>query len=197
MVPLGMPSFPVLSTTRLRLRQFLPTDAPRIRELAGAEEVAAGTFLPHPYEDGTAAKWIADQQKNFESGAAVHFAVTLTQDGTMIGSVGLEIVAAHRHARLNYWLGRSYWNRGYATEAVRAVLLYGFERLDLNRIYAPHFSGNDASGCVLRKVGMTYEGRMREHYQRFGRFVDLELYGMLRQEFADSGSPSQAGATPR
>ena len=54
MVPLDMPSFPTLSTERLLLRQFLPTDAPRIRELAGAKEIAAGTLLPHPYEDGTA-----------------------------------------------------------------------------------------------------------------------------------------------
>ena len=165
--------------------------------LAGSKEVAAGTFLPHPYEDGTADEWIIDQQKSFESGTAVHFAIALAPDGTLIGSIGLEIAAAHRHARLNYWLGLSYWNRGYATEAVKAVLTYGFERLDLHRIYAPHFSGNDASGSVLRKVGMIYEGRMREHYQRFGRYVDLEVYGMLKQEFADRGSSAQAGETPR
>ncbi len=192
-----MPSFPILSTERLLLRQFLPTDAPRIRELAGAEAVAAGTLLPHPYTDGTAEEWIADQQKNFESGTAVHFAVALAPDSTLIGSIGLEIAREHRQARLSYWLGVDCWGQGFATEAVQAVLAYGFERLDLNRVYAPHFSGNDASGRVLRKVGMIYEGRMREHYLRFGRFVDLELYGMLKQEFADRSSSAQAGETPR
>lgn len=180
-----MPSFPTLSTERLRLRPFLPTDAPRIRELAGAQEVAAGTLLPHPYEDGTAEEWIATQHRNFESGTAIYFAVTLAPDQAVIGSIGLDIVPAHQHARLSYWLGAPYWNRGYCTEALAAVLGYGFRQLELNRIYSSHFLGNDASGRVLQKSGMTYEGRMREQYLRFGRFVDLELYGMLRHEFME------------
>lgn len=159
-------------------------------------EIAAGTFLPHPYEETFAIDWIAAQERHYAAGTAVHFAITLVQDGTLIGSIGLEIVAAHRHARLGYWLGVEYWRQGFATEAVRAVLAHGFERLDLNRIYAPHFSGNDASGRVLRKVGMTYEGRMREHYQRFGRSVDLELYGMLKREFL-AATPRPSAPPPR
>ncbi|MEY4527408.1 MAG: hypothetical protein RL768_1127 [Nitrospirota bacterium] len=191
-----MPSFPTLSTERLLLRQFLPTDAPRIRELAGAKEIAAGTLLPHPYEDGTAEEWIATQQKYFEAGTTLYFAITLTQGQAMIGSIGLDIVEAHRHARLSYWLGVPYWNRGYCTEAVAAVLSYGFRQLELNRIYSPHFLGNDASGRVLQKAGMTYEGRMREHYFRFDRFVDLELYGMLRRDFIQRNTESKSGTTP-
>jgi [ribosomal protein S5]-alanine N-acetyltransferase len=182
-----MPSFPTLRTERLLLRQFLPTDASRIQELAGVKEVAAGTFLPHPYEDGTAEEWITAQHRNFVAGTAMHFAITLALDQTVIGSIGLDIAQAHRHARLGYWLGITYWNRGYGTEAVKAALVYGFGQLDLNRIYAPHFLGNNASGRVLQKAGMIYEGRMREHYLRFGRFVDLELYGMLKQDFSDRG----------
>lgn len=180
-----MRSFPTLRTDRLLLRHFLPTDAPRIKELAGAEEVAAGTLLPHPYEEGMAEQWITNQQQDYEAGKSVHFAITLALDQTMIGSIGLDIAQAHQHARLGYWLGIPYWNRGYCTEAVNAVLGYGFKQLNLNRIYSPHFRGNVASGRVLQKAGMTYEGRMREHYLRFGRFVDLELYGMLRQDFTE------------
>lgn len=180
-----MTSFPTLRTDRLRLRQFLLADAPRIQELAGSKEVAAGTLLPHPYEDGTAETWIANQQKNFEAGTAVHFAIRLASDQAVIGSIGLDIAQAHRHARLGYWLGLSYWSRGYGTEAVKAVLAYGFGQLNLNRIYSPHFLGNDASGRVLQKAGMIYEGRMREHYLRFDRFVDLEVYGMLKREFME------------
>lgn len=95
----------------------------------------------------------------------------------------MAIAAEHQHARLSYWLGLSDWHRGYATEAVHAVLAYGFKQRQLHRIYAPHFLNNPASGRVLRKVGMTYEGRMREHYRRFGEYVDVELYGMLEQDF--------------
>lgn len=190
-----MPTFPTVSTARLLLRQFLPTDAPRIQELAGAKEVAAGTLLPHPYEDGTANTWIANQLRNFETGSSLYFAITMAQNGALIGSIGLEIAREHRQARLSYWLGVDYWRQGFATEAVNAVLAYGFERLDLNRIYAPHFSGNEASGHVLQKAGMTYEGRMREHYLRFGRFVDLELYGMLQRDFIQRSAESKSGTT--
>jgi RimJ/RimL family protein N-acetyltransferase len=180
-----MPDAPSLKTTRLLLRPFQRSDAPHVQRLAGAKEVAAGTFLPHPYEDGMAERWIADQERIHEEGTAVSFAITLADNATFIGSIGLNIVQSHRHARLGYWLGLPYWNRGYGTETVKAVLAYGFRQLNLNRIYAPHFLGNDASGRVLQKAGMTYEGRMREHYLRFGRFVDLELYGLLQRDFME------------
>ena len=180
-----MPDSLSLKTTRLLLRKFQLSDASDVQRLAGSKEVAAGTFLPHPYEHGMAEQWIADQEGAHERGAAVSFAITLADKATFIGSVGLDLVQVHRHARLGYWLGIPYWNHGYCTEAVNAVLRYGFMHLNLHRIYSPHFLGNDASGRVLQKVGMVYEGRMREHYVRFDRFVDLELYGMLRREFME------------
>jgi RimJ/RimL family protein N-acetyltransferase len=180
-----MPPFPELKTDRLLLREFQLSDAPDVQRLAGVKEVAAGTFLPHPYENGMAEQWIADQEQAHEGGTAVSFAITLAGDATFIGSIGLNMVPIHRHARLGYWLGVPYWNQGYGTEAVRAVLRYGFMQLNLHRIYSPHFQGNAASGRVLQKVGMTYEGRMREHYVRFGRFIDLELYGMLKRDFTE------------
>ena len=145
--------------------------------------VAAGTFLPHPYEHGAAEEWITSLQQSYEAGKLADFAVVLEAEDVLVGSIGLEIEAAHRHARLGYWLGTPDWNRGYATEAVSAVLAYGFTHLNLHRIYAPHFLNNPASVRVLQKVGMTFEGRMREHYVRFGQFVDVELYGMLKQDF--------------
>lgn len=180
-----MPNNPSLKTTRLLLRPFQLSDAPHIQRLAGAKEVAAGTLLPHPYESGMAGQWITDQERAHEKGTAASFAITLADQATFIGSISLDIVQSHRHARLGYWLGVPYWNQGYGTEAVRAVLRYGFLQLNLHRIYSPHFRGNDASGRVLQKVGMIYEGRMREHYLRFGQFVDLELYGLLQQEFIE------------
>jgi RimJ/RimL family protein N-acetyltransferase len=183
-----MTDFPTIATERLVLRQFQPADAEAVRCLAGAKEVAAGTFLPHPYEAGTAEKWIAGQQQDHEAGKALTFAIVLAGDQRLVGSIGMEIVAAHEHARLTYWLGFAHWNQGYCTEAVKALLEYGFTHLNLHRIYAPHFHNNPASGRVLRKVGMTYEGRMREHYIRFGQLVDVEIYGMLRQEFMNRRS---------
>jgi RimJ/RimL family protein N-acetyltransferase len=162
------------------------SDASDVRRLAGAREVAVWTLaIPHPYENGMAEQWIESQRKAMEDGKLVNFAITLAADEVLIGSIGMEIQDEHEHARLGYWLGVPYWNRGYGTEAVKAVLAYGFDTLHLHRIYAPHFSGNLASGRVLQKVGMRHEGRLREHYVRFGRRVDLELYGMLESDFRE------------
>lgn len=182
----AMGALPIITTARLILRPFEPADAEGVQSLASAKELAAGTFLPYPYQPGTAERWIAEQRDAGRAGTGATFAIVLAGEQRLIGSIGLDIVEPHRHARMGYWLGVAYWNQGYCTEAVRAVLRYGFIERNLHRIYAPHFKGNEASGRVLQKVGMTYEGRMREHYVRFDRYVDLELYGMLRQEF---GSP--------
>ena len=84
---------------------------------------------------------------------------------------------------MGYWLGLAYLNQGYGTEAVNAVLAYGFNQRHLHRIYAPHFLNNPASGRVLQKVGIMFEGRMREHYRCFGEYVDVELYAMLEQDY--------------
>ena len=170
-----MATFPTLRTDRLLLRQFQLNDAADVQCLAGAKEVAAGTFLPHPYTDGTAEPWIRSQQQDFEAGTLVNFAIVLPADHVLVGSIGLDNAAGNQHARMGYWLGVPYWNQGYGTEAVTAVLAYGFNQRHLHRIYAPHLLNIPASAWVLQKVGMMFEGRLREHYRCFGRYVDVEL----------------------
>lgn len=170
-------------TARLLLRPFQTTDAEAVHRLAGSQDVAAGTFLPHPMDRQAALSWITERVEDQTAGRGVTFAITLEESGEVIGAIGMEIVATHEQGLLSYWLGRPYWNRGYGTEAVSALVGYGFSSLKLHRIYAPHFHTNPASGRVLQKVGMTHEGRLREHYLCFGRRIDVELYGMLREEF--------------
>ena len=74
-------------------------------------------------------------------------------------------------------------NYGYATEAAREMLRYGFESLGLHRIFATCFPYNPASGRILKKLGMQYEGCQREHLSKWGQFVDSELYGILWREW--------------
>ena len=141
------PSEPIGSSSD----SFSRSDAADVQRLAGAKEVAAGTFLPHPYTDGTAEQWIRSQQQDFDAGTLVNFAIVLLTDHVLVGSIGLDIAAGHQHARMGYWLGVPYWNQGYGTEAVNAVLAYGFNQRHLHRISAPHFLNNPASGRVCRR----------------------------------------------
>jgi RimJ/RimL family protein N-acetyltransferase len=93
--------------------------------------------------------------------------------------VGLRVEPDHRRAELGYWIGVPYWGKGYATEAARALVQYGFETLQLHRIFASHFANNSVSAKVLRKIGMRHEGRQRGHILKWGEFLDIEMYGMV------------------
>ena len=176
---------PQLKTQRLLLRALRLADAPRVRRLAGERAVASTTVrIPHPYEDGMAEQWIHEQQRRYRSGQEVSFAIVLRSRICLIGSIGLRLNPQHCRGELGYWIGKPYWNRGYATEAAEAVLRYGFETLGLHRICAYHFRRNRASGRVLEKIGMIPEATLRQHVSKWGTFEDLEGYGILRSKYA-------------
>lgn len=175
---------PALLTTRLRLRPFAAADAAVVQRLAGEFAVADTTLsIPHPYADGVADAWLASLQDAFVQGRQAVFAITDRTTGELVGAIGLDLRWEHDRAELGYWIGRPFWSRGFATEAARAVLDYGFHALGLRRIHACHFARNPASGRVLTKIGMRHEGIARAHVVRWGRPEDLVQYGILREEF--------------
>ncbi len=174
---------PELETARLRLRGPRPADIDTIVWLGAERALAAGMLtFPHPYTRDDAEAWLARQAGGLARGDAVNFAVADRETDALIGAVGLHLDGDHRRAEMGYWIGKPYWNRGYATEAARAVVSYGFERLGLNRIQAAHFPRNPASGAVLRKIGMRCEGTLRQYYLKWGVFEDAVIYSMLRGE---------------
>ena len=169
----------ILKTTRLTLRPLALTDAPRVQHLAGAREVALNTLtIPHPYPDGAAEEWI----RRRVSGESPELAFAI-DDGELAGLVGLHVKRDDDIAEIGYWIGVPYWGRGYATEAAREVMRYGFEELNLNKIYAGYFKRNAASGKVLRKLGMTLEGTLRQHHKKWGEYVDVAFMAILRSEW--------------
>ena len=150
---------PTTSSDRLILRPFTLADAPDTHRMVADRDIASTTLLiPHPYEDGMAAEWIGTHQSKFEWGEQIIFAIVLRADGSLLGTITLRINQSDEHGELGYWIGKPYWNMGYATEATQAVIRYGFEVLGLQRIFAGHFTRNPASGRVMQKAGMTYEG---------------------------------------
>lgn len=183
------PPQPTLRGSRIALRPFAVEDAPDVQSLAGAREIAAATLtIPHPYEEGVAEEWIRTHAPAYATGDLAAFAV-VELSGQLVGAMGLAIKGTHRHAELGYWIGVPYWNRGYATEAGRTILRFGFEELGLNRIFAHHFVRNPASGRVMLKLGMRLEGRLRQHVRKWGEFEDLDEYGILASEWRAPGIP--------
>jgi [ribosomal protein S5]-alanine N-acetyltransferase len=175
----------MLTTTRLVLRPYSGADITELVPLIGTREVAATTGrIAHPYNEQHARDFLvmaSDPDK-------IWLAITLRSDGRQIGGVGLRVDRQHQHAELGYWLGVLYWGKGYATEAAAEMMRYGFEVLQIHRICASFFKGNQASGRILKKLGMIHEGCQREHIRKWDQFVDLELYGILRKDWQNSGS---------
>ncbi len=176
---------PVLTTARLVLRPMTASDGPDVQKWASDFEVADTALnIPHPYPDGLAEEWIAVHGRAWCEGSEAVFAITARADGTLMGAIGLAgIDSRHRHAEMGYWLGRPFWNLGIATEAARAVLGFAFGVLDLERVFAQYFARNPASGRVLEKIGMVYEGRLRAHVRQWGQPEDLVVCGVLRGEW--------------
>jgi [ribosomal protein S5]-alanine N-acetyltransferase len=175
-----MISPPTLETSRLRIRPYSDADIPELLPLIGTREVAATTLrIAHPYTKQDARDFFELAKEPDK----LWLAITLRADGKQIGGIGMRIEPQHRHAELGYWLGVAYWGQGYATEAAREMLRYGFEELGLHRIFATHFKHNAASGRILKKIGMHYEGCQREHLLKWGEFVDSEMYGILRRDW--------------
>ena len=86
--------------------------------------------------------------------------------------MGLGISRAHGKGELGYWIAKDDWNRGYATEAARAVVRYAFDELGLRRVHAGHLVRNPASGRVMEKIGMRREGVWRQHILKWGEPED-------------------------
>lgn len=172
-----------IETERLILRPFNLDDAPEVQRQAGNRAVADTTLnIPYPYEEGMAEAWIGTHKERFEDGKGVIFAVTLKDSGILVGSIGITN-KEHDRGEMGYWIGQPYWNKGYATEAAQAIITYGFEEFSLNKISATHLLRNPASGRVMEKAGMGYEGCSPQHVKKWGKYEDMVFYGFLGDDF--------------
>ena len=175
---------PTLTTERLMLRPFVDDDAFEVERLAGMREIADTTLnIPHPYPHGGAAAWIALHEPGWREGTSVTFAVVPRDTSKLAGAISLMIKREHRRAELGYWIAIDRWNRGYATEASRRVIDFGFETLGLHRIQSRHFLRNPASGRVMQKLGMQREGVERDWAIKWDRYETLALYSILEPEW--------------
>jgi RimJ/RimL family protein N-acetyltransferase len=177
---------PPLVTDRLVLRELRLEDARAVAERAGDRRVARYLIaVPTPYPVSLAARWISGRQ-SWWPGRGVTLAIARRDNpDDLLGTASLRRFLRDRRAELGYWLGADAWGRGYATEAAGAILDFGFRDLGLERIYAQVLEGNDASCRVLEKLGMINEGTRRRHVRKGRKLWDVDMFGLLRDEWED------------
>lgn len=160
------------------LRHFVQSDAARVQQLAGDRAVADTTAaIPHPYPDGMADAWIVTHAAERARGTQYAYAITRAEDGLLVGAIALRPVA-NEHENVGYWIGREYWNHGYATAATRAVVTLAFKCLDCHQITAAYLARNAASGRVLDKCELAIV--RRETHDHRGRAEAFCVRGITR-----------------
>ena len=174
---------PTIETERLILRPMRMRDAQDLFAYARDPQVSRHVLWDPHTSFSDSRQFLRGAIRQYRKGQPGSFAITLKGSGRMIGTVGFMWINLDYHsAEVGYSLSRDYWNQGIMTEALRAVVAFGFDTLRLNRIEAQHETDNPASGRVMAHVGMQYEGVLRQRLKNKGRFVDVALYAILRSD---------------
>ena len=175
------PTFPVLATERLRLRELADDDAPALLAMFSDPEVMRYWGRP-PFSDIADARELLDRiRRGYREGRGIEWAVTLAGDDRLIGKVcHHRILAEHHRAEMGYGLARAAWRNGYAVEALRAIVDFGFGQMGLHSIEAQLDPDNLASRRTLERLGFVEEGHLRENFRYpDGRFGDTAIYSLL------------------
>ncbi len=176
-----------LKTERLLLREFEQTDIPILYHFNLAPEVQRfeSDTLVTEYQfyqimQGVIAEQAAQPRLSY------YFALIQREDNQLIGSCYVT-VQPEQQGEIGYLVGVDYWGQGYATEAARQIIEFGFGKLQLHRIYAEALNENRASIQVLEKVGMRREGVLRENKWFKNRWWDTCIYAVLTNEWKYDG----------
>lgn len=169
-----------IETDRLLLRLFDRDDGAEVTRMCNNYNVYKSTLsLSHPYTLECALSWIERSRQILKEEKAFQFAVTDKESKELYGCIGLSYSKIHNNGEIGYWIGEEHWGRGYATEATIAMIKFAFEEKGYHRVFARHFISNQASGKVMIKADMTYEGMQREHIYKFDHYEDIALYGII------------------
>ncbi len=177
---------PELTTERLTLRKMLVADTSDMYEYASREEVTKYlTWTPHTDRTYTR-EYLQYLGNRYSAGMFYDWAIVYEPDCKMVGTCGFtSFNCSSDSAEVGYVLNPAYWGKGIAPEALCSVMEFGFETLGLNRIEAHFMEENDRSRRVMEKVGMTFEGILREGMLVKGNYVNVGICSILASEWRE------------
>lgn len=133
-------------------------------------------------EVNQAQKLIALFTNRFKDKSGIRWGISLKGSFNIIGTIGFNNFTRKHRANIGYDLLPQYWNQGYATEALKAVINFGFNQFEINRIEAEVMQGNIASERVLQKLGFKKEGVLREWMYWNDQYYDMSMFSLLRSD---------------
>jgi len=179
-------------TKRLKIREYKITDCKKIVPLLNNLKVTQWLLVyPNPFLIEDAEKTINHMIKRSEENprTSYNLAITLNKNEELIGGIGLvKMDFNQKIGMVMYWLGEEYWRAGYGSEALRAILNFGFNELKLRKISAEVYPGNEGSVKLLEKFGFKKEGNLRQSSicKADGKIKDTFYYGLLREEYLEN-----------
>lgn len=179
--------FPTLTTERLVLRELGEQDiAPAFRMFSNP---AVMRFIGKPaHKNFDDTREIIERNRiQFPQRDGIRWAITLRGDDTLIGTAGhWRLMREHNRAEIGYDLDEPHWGKGYMSEALRAILRFGFVEMELHSTEAQIDPDNQLSRAVLKRLGFVCDGRIRENFYFDGRYTDTEIYTLLGRDFLKS-----------
>jgi ribosomal-protein-alanine N-acetyltransferase len=170
---------PQIETPRLLLRRIAPSDAEDIFVYARDPELTKYTSWDSHTRPEDSENFVRFMLQKYETGSG-DWVLVLKETGSVVGTCGfVRVKPQHRKAELGYVLSRKLWGNGLMTEAVRAIIDYGFNSMKLHRIEAKCMAENAGSERVMQKSGMSYEGIMRGAIFRREIFWNMKCYAIL------------------
>ena len=180
----GMFSMPTLETKRLILRRINIHDAKDIFEYSKDREVARHVLWSAQKELGEAKDYCRFMARRYRNDEPSSWGIIERATNRLVGTIGyMDYNEDNATVEVGYSLARWLWNGGYMTEALSRVIEYTFEAMDINRIEAQHELENPSSGRVMEKCGMRKEGELRQRLYNKGRYVDVALYAILKEDY--------------
>jgi ribosomal-protein-alanine N-acetyltransferase len=186
MLTFNFSPFPALQTERLVLRKPDPVADLQAIYLHRTKETVR-RYIDRPLQSlEEVDKMLQDVMAGIEKNESIMWAIVEKNSGTFVGTIGYWRNQPENHrAEVGYSLEPDFWNKGIGTEALRAVLKYGFEEMKVHSIMSNINPLNAASRRVLEKCGFVQEAHFRENYYYDGRFLDSDIYCILSADFIE------------